>query len=71
MRRELDVKESLDLYEARVAVERECVRLAVERATDAQIDEARAYLEQSQRVASDTPVRQLVDLDEGFHLRIA
>ena len=62
MRRELDVKESLDLYEARVAVER---------ATDAQIDEARAYLEQSQRVASDTPVRQLVDLDEGFHLRIA
>ena len=39
--------------------------------TDAQIDEARAYLEQSQRVASDTPVRQLVDLDEGFHLRIA
>jgi len=71
MRRELDVKESLDLYEARVAVERECVRLAVERATDAQLDEALAYLEQSQRVASDTPIRQLVDLDEGFHLRIA
>jgi DNA-binding transcriptional MocR family regulator len=71
MRRELDVKESLDLYEARVAVERECVRLAVERATEEQLGEAQAYLEQSQRVPPGTPIRQLVDLDEGFHLRIA
>ncbi|MBY0408654.1 MAG: GntR family transcriptional regulator [Burkholderiaceae bacterium] len=71
MQRTLDVKESLDLYEARVAIERECVRLAIERATDAQLSEALAYLEQNQRVPADTPMERLVDLDEGFHLRLA
>lgn len=71
MQRTLDVKESLDLYEARVAIERECVRLAIERATDAQLSEALAYLEQNQRVPTDTPMERLVDLDEGFHLRVA
>ncbi|HVL43680.1 MAG TPA: GntR family transcriptional regulator [Acidovorax sp.] len=71
MRRPLDVQETLDLYEARVAIERECLRLALERATDAQLQEARAYLEDSRSVADSTPVQQLVELDEGFHLRIA
>ena len=71
MQRTLDVKESLDMYEARVAIERECVRLAIERATDAQLSEALAYLEQNQRVPADTPMQRLVDLDEGFHLRLA
>lgn len=70
-RRPLDVQESLDLYEARIAVERECLRLAISRASDAQIDEARQYLEQSIQVPADTPVERLVELDEGFHLRIA
>lgn len=71
MQRTLDVKESLDLYEARVAIERECVRLAIERATDAQLGEALAYLELNQRVPADTPMERLVDIDEGFHLRLA
>lgn len=71
MQRTLDVKESLDLYEARVAIECECVRLAIARATDEQLCEAQAYLEQNQSVPPDTPLKQLVDLDEGFHLRIA
>ena len=71
MRRPLEVQETLDLYEARVAIERECLRLALERATDAQLQEARAYLEESRAVADSTPVQQLVELDEGFHLRIA
>lgn len=71
MQRTLDVKESLDLYEARVAIERECVRLAIERATEAQLSEAQAYLEQNRRVPADTPMERLVDLDEGFHLRLA
>ena len=71
MRRPLEVQETLDLYEARVAIERECLRLALERATDAQLLEARAYLEESRAVAGSTPVQQLVELDEGFHLRIA
>ena len=71
MRRPLDVQESLDLYEARIAVERECLRLAILRASDDQIDEAQAFLAQSMLVAADTPVERLVELDEGFHLRIA
>lgn len=29
------------------------------------------YLEESRTVAGSTPVQQLVELDEGFHLRIA
>lgn len=71
MRRPLDVQEALDLYEARMAVERECLRLALERADEAQINEALAFLEQSRQVPPDTPVRDLVELDEAFHLRIA
>jgi DNA-binding GntR family transcriptional regulator len=71
MRRPLEVKETMDLYEARQSVERECLRLAHERATEEQIDEAMAYLEQSKNVAPDTPIKQLVELDEGFHLRLA
>ena len=71
MRRPLDVQEALDLYEARMAVERECLRLALERADPAQIDEALHFLEHSRQVPAGTPVRELVALDEAFHLRIA
>ncbi|MDP3083013.1 MAG: GntR family transcriptional regulator [Rubrivivax sp.] len=71
MRRPLDVQETLDLYEARVAIERECLRLALERASDAQIDDTLASLQRSQRVPADAPVETLVELDEMFHLRIA
>lgn len=71
MRRPLEVQDTLDLYEARVAIERECMRLAIERATEGQLLEARKYLEESQRVPPGTPVQQLVELDEGFHLRLA
>lgn len=71
MRRPLEVKETMDLYEARQLVERECLRLAHDRATEEKIAEAQAFLEQSKSVAADTPVRHLVELDEGFHLRIA
>lgn len=71
MRRPLDIQETLDLYEARVAIERECLRRAMERASDAQIAEARAYLDTSRQVPPDTPIPALVELDEGFHLRIA
>ena len=71
VRRPLDVQETLDLYEARLAIERECLRLALERATPAQIAEARDFLASSRAVAPDAPVRELVALDEAFHLRIA
>jgi DNA-binding GntR family transcriptional regulator len=71
VRRPLDVQETLQLYEARVAIECACLTLAIARATDAQIAEATAYLARSQEVPPDTPVEKLVELDEGFHLRIA
>lgn len=71
VRRPLDIQEMQDLYEARVAVERECLRLAFERAAQAGVEELAQYLEHSRAVSPDTPVQQLVELDEGFHLRIA
>ena len=71
MRRRLDVQETLDLYEARIAIERECLRLAVGRASEAQIEEARAFLDTSRRLPRSASVQQMVELDEAFHLRIA
>ena len=71
VRRPLDIREMQDLYEARVAVERECLRLAFERASAEGVEELARYLEHSRSVSPDTPAQQLVELDEGFHLRIA
>ena len=71
VRRPLDVQETLELYEARVAIECACLAMAIQRATDEEIAEAVAYLEESRKVPPDTPVERLVELDEGFHLRIA
>ena len=71
MRRPLDVQETLDLYEARVAVERECLRLALLRGTPEQLDETQAFLSHSRGVPADTPMAELVALDEAFHQRLA
>jgi len=71
VRRPLDIQEMQDLYEARVAVERECLRLAFERASEDSLEALAQYLEGSKSVSPDTPVQQLVELDEGFHLRLA
>jgi DNA-binding GntR family transcriptional regulator len=71
MRRPLDVQETLDLYEARVAIEAAIVSMAIDRATDEEIEEALTYLEMSRQVPHGTPIRELVELDEGFHMRIA
>ena len=71
MRRPLEVQETLDLYEARVAIESACLAMAIERATDEEIAEALVYLEKSRKVPRNTPIEKLVELDEGFHLRIA
>ena len=70
-RRPLDIQEMQDLYEARMAVERECLRLAMERATAEQIRALITFLEHSKSVSHDTPVRELVALDESSHLQIA
>lgn len=70
-RRKFDVQEMKDLYELRLGLEKECCRYAVRRATPAQIDELEAYLAHSRSISPDTPVTELVKLDEGFHQRLA
>ncbi|TEA78874.1 GntR family transcriptional regulator [Allopusillimonas ginsengisoli] len=71
VRRRLDVKEMKDLYELRLAIEKECCRYAAQRATDEQIVELGQYLAHSRSVAPSTSVTELVELDEGFHDRLA
>ncbi|WP_321897036.1 GntR family transcriptional regulator [Burkholderia cepacia] len=70
-RRKLEVKEIQDLYEARIGVEVECVRLAAQRVTEAQLDEIERFLDESMRIPSGAPVTQLVEFDEAFHRLIA
>ena len=71
MRRKFDVQEMKDLYELRLGLEKECCAYAARRATEAQVNELAAYLDHSRSVPADTPVTELVKLDEGFHLRLA
>lgn len=71
MRRPLEVQATLDLYEARVMLERETLRLAMQRASDEAIAEAQAFLKTSMAAPARTPVADLVQLDEAFHGRIA
>lgn len=71
VRRKFDVQEMKDLYELRLGIEKECCVYAVRRSTDEQIDALAAYLDHSRSIPADTPVTELVKLDEGFHRRLA
>lgn len=71
VRRSLDLKETQDLYEAREAIEVECLRLASRRATPEQLAEVEAFLDQSREVPEGHPVLELVALDEKFHDMLA
>lgn len=69
--RSLDPEKVLDLYEARQAIECEALRLAITRATDAEVAEVMAFLEDTEAIySSSSSARELVRLDEAFHLRI-
>jgi DNA-binding GntR family transcriptional regulator len=70
-RRALEVKETMNLFEARAAVEVECVRLAATRGTEQAISNIEAFLDNSVRTPTTSPVAHLVELDEGFHEHIA
>lgn len=61
----------LDLYEARVAVEVEAVRLACERATDTELRQLVAQLEGDTSKCKAPDAADLLDQDEGFHIGIA
>ena len=61
-----------DLYEARVAIEVEAVRLATIRATPVMRGEIRKFLEQTAAAkAQSEAIDFQVGLDEAFHLKIA
>lgn len=62
----------IHLYELREALEADAVRLAVERAADAQLNSINQYLNDiAPRYVDGTPAREIVKLDEEFHLMIA
>lgn len=67
----LDPKEVFDLYQLRTVVECAGIRLAVEHADDAAIDNVIAFLEET---AGELPAKSAIDLvglDETFHELIA
>jgi DNA-binding GntR family transcriptional regulator len=68
--RDLDVDEVLQLYELRKTIEVAAVRLAVERANDADIDALLAFLSETGPDPGDRSIAALVDLDETFHQRL-
>lgn len=61
----------LDLYEARVAVEVEAVRLANERASDAELQDFIRELEANIADSNATNPAVLLEQDEAFHIGIA
>lgn len=69
--RPLDAKEIFDLYEVRRSLEVAAVRLAAERATDAELAELGTFLKGSRAAPADASVVELVGFDEAFHERIA
>lgn len=69
--RSLDPAQILALYEARQAIECEALRLAVQRADDAEIDEVKVFLQETEGAySSSSSPQELVELDEAFHFRI-
>ncbi|SPJ27141.1 GntR family transcriptional regulator [Falsiruegeria mediterranea] len=60
------------LYEVREALETSAIRAAVERAGDDDIAAIRQFLsDTAERYADGTPTKEIVRLDEEFHLMIA
>lgn len=68
--RPLDARQVFDLYELRGALEAGSVRLACERATDAELEELEIFLRKTER-PEDTAAAGLLALDEAFHESIA
>ncbi len=69
--RPLDAKAIFDLYELRRCLEVSAVRLACERATDAELRQLEAFLLETADVPEDEPPARLLRLDEQFHESVA
>lgn len=65
--RDLDAQEIFSLYELRKIVETEALRLALERATNDDIDALLTFLDNTGPEPGDRTVEELVKLDETFH----
>jgi DNA-binding GntR family transcriptional regulator len=70
IRKPLDVKEILDLYELRQHTEMAAVRLAVERATDKQLLELDHFMQKNTDGSPNRALNEVVLLDEEFHERL-
>ncbi len=68
--RDLDVHEIFALYELRKSLEVAALRLAIQRAADADIRDALAFLDSTGPEAGERSVAEMVELDEGFHERL-
>ncbi len=69
--RSLSPDKILELYEARVAIECEAVRLACKKATDSQLADFAHYLDITEPDYSTClDIEKLLQMDEDFHLRI-
>lgn len=68
--RDLDVHEIFALYELRKSLEVAALRLAIQRAADADIRDALAFLDSTGPEAGERSVAELVELDEAFHERL-
>ena len=70
--RSLIPEQIVHLYELRQAIESETVLRAVQRASDDELSELKAYLSEiASQYVSSSSARDIVELDEAFHLRIA
>src|SRR3546814_7121160 len=69
--RPLELKEFFDLYEARLGLEIAIVQLACEWATDEWLAAMDVYLDDSVQAQESAPIEHLLQLDEGFHERVA
>lgn len=68
--RDLEVHEIFSLYELRKSLEVAALRLAIQRAADADIQDALAFLDSTGPEAGERSVAELVELDEAFHERL-
>ena len=69
-RKSISVDEVMDLYQVRIALERRAVRLAVERASDAQIAAVADYWAGVSERAAQMQTADLLLADEEFHRRL-
>ncbi len=69
--RPLDAKQVYDLYELRIALETTTVRIACERATDAELLALERLVRASKDRPEDMNASSLLKLDEQFHEQVA